>query len=487
MLSQNELLLELYGRRQARKSFRQYVKYTSPEFIWSLFSERVCDELDSFVEAVLQGRRPILILQAPPQHGKSELVSRKFPAYLLGRFPDIHIGTASYATDLAESMARDVKRNIIDDAHARVFPCSGEKLPKYSIDRISEFSNPGGSGTYFGVGIGGGMTGRPIDVGIIDDPIKNAKEALSETVKKAMWEWKTSVFDTRPSKNSGQIIMATRWAQDDLSGMTIERNSDSERLRVLNFPAINEEGEVGFDPSLPKGALVPALHPIEQLKEIKAASSEYWWAAQYQGSPKAAGGNIFKDSGIHYYLPNDLPKKFDKIIASWDCTFKDTDGSDFVVGQIWGKKEANSYLLDQVRARMSFTETVKAVVALKQKWPRCREILIEDKANGPAVIDTLKMSVPGLLPIEPDGSKLARAHAVTGYWEAGNVWIPEKSIAPWITEFVSEVTTFPAASNDDQVDALTQALRRLYPAFDRLRITQAVLDKAMGRHPSQIR
>ena len=182
-----------------------------------------------------------------------------------------------------------------------------------------------------------------------------------------------------------------------------------------------------------------------------------------------------------YYLPKDLPEKFDKMCASWDCTFKDTDGTDFVVGQVWGKIGANSYLLAQVRARMSFTKTVDEVTTLHELWPRARAILIEDKANGPAVIDTLKSKVPGILPIEPDGSKLARAHAVTSYWEAGNVWLPDPSLYPWVKDLVSELTSFPAGANDDQVDAMTQALRHLYPLFNKLNITQAALNNAMGK------
>ena len=130
---------------------------------------------------------------------------------------------------------------------------------------------------------------------------------------------------------------------------------------------------------------------------------------------------------------------------------------------------------------MSFTKTVKEVVALRSAWPRTKEILIEDKANGPAVIDTLKASVSGIIPIEPDGSKLARAHAVTSYWEAGNVWLPHPDLFPWVKELVGELTGFPASANDDQVDALTQALRRLYPLFNKLKISQEALNKAMGR------
>jgi predicted phage terminase large subunit-like protein len=130
---------------------------------------------------------------------------------------------------------------------------------------------------------------------------------------------------------------------------------------------------------------------------------------------------------------------------------------------------------------MSFTKTLTEVCDLRDKYPRVREVLIEDKANGPAVIDTLKSKVPGIIPVEPDGSKLARAHAVTSYWEAGNVWLPHPDTAPWIKDYVSEMTSFPASANDDQVDATTQALRRLYPLFNKLKITQEALNKALGR------
>jgi predicted phage terminase large subunit-like protein len=457
-----------------------YIGYTNPKYRASGFSAAVCAALDLFLLDVQAGRRPILILQAPPQHGKSEIVSRKLPAYILGRFPSWRVGGASYSDELANAMAQDVRRNLADDRHKKLFPQPEEKR-RYDVNRTGEFTAPGGSGGYLGVGVGAGLTGRPLDIGIIDDPVKNEKEALSPTVKEGHWNWYQSVFTTRLSENSGQIIMATSWAEDDLPGRVMSHFKGDPRLTVLRFPAINMRGEVGYNPQLPEGPLVPELHSLAKLQETKGLLSDYWWAALYQQNPRPLGGNVFKEDGVRYYLPKDLPAKFDKVLASWDCTFKDTDGTDYVVGQVWGKAGANSYLLAQVRQRMSFTKTVREVVTLREAWPRTREILIEDKANGPAVIDTLKASVPGIIPIEPDGSKLARAHAVTSYWEAGNVWLPHPDIAPWVKDLVAELTTFPASANDDQVDALTQALRRLYPLFNKLKITQEALNKAMGR------
>lgn len=477
--TKSEAARELLRRRGARKSLAEYIAYTNPKFKWSAFSLTVCAALDQFLIDMQEGKRPILILQAPPQHGKSEIASRKLPSYIMGRFNDWRIAAASYSNSLAGTMSLDVRRNLVSKHHLALFPTPVNK-PRYSVNRNGEFSSPYGDGGYIGDGIGGGFTGRPADIFIIDDPVKNAQEALSEVTKKGHWDWYQTVATTRLSENSGQIIMATSWAEDDLAGRIQTEFAGNPRLKVLRFPAINLPDEAGYNPELPEGALVPELKSLGFLQEVKGLLSDYWWAAMYQQTPKAIGGNVFKDKHVQYYLPKDLPARFDKLINSWDCTFKDTDGTDFVVGQAWGKYGANSYLLDQRRERMSFTKTVKEVIGLRNDHPRTREILIEDKANGPAVIDTLKSSVPGIIPIEPDGSKLARAHAVTAYWEAGNVWLPDPSIAPWIKQYVAEMTTFPAAANDDQVDATSQALRRLYPLVGKLGSMQDAINQVMG-------
>lgn len=454
-VSKQQAAQELLKRRSARASLHQFIQYINPDYITSSFSRTVCDELDQFLLDMINGRRPILILGAPPQHGKSDIVSRYLPAYFFGKYPDLRIAGLSYAKDLASDMNRDVQRIMMSDEYKKLFPKSALNAKRVvTIDveakRNSEtFEVLGCKGTYISQGVGGPLTGKKVDLGIIDDPIKNAKEALSLTTKKSIWNWYVSTFKTRLSKNSGEIIMATRWATDDLSGRVLETTP---RAKVLAFPAINEQGE----------ALVPELHPKEKLLETKAILGDYFWSAMYQQTPKQAGGSIFKDEWVRYYLPKDLPTSFDTVIHSWDMTFKDSEGTDFVVGQVWGKKGANSYLLHQVRARMSFTATLKAVKRTADEFPKGLRKLVEDKANGPAVIDSLKNTVAGLVPVEPDGSKVARAHAVTAVWEAGNVFLPHKDIAPWITEFVEEITTFPVGANDDQVDGMTQALRDLY-------------------------
>lgn len=446
---------ELIRRREARESLHSFITYLDDEYITSDFSLRTCEALDRFLVRMMNGERPILILGAPPQHGKSQIVSRYLPAYVFGKYPDLRIAGLSYAMDLASSMNRDVQRVIMSPEYQVVFPDT--RLSDKRVVTIEgqakrnseEFEIVGRKGAYVGQGVGGPLTGKRVDLGIIDDPIKNAKEALSPTVKQGVWNWYVSTFLTRLSKNSGQIIMATRWATDDLSGKVLEAY---ERAESLVFPAISLDGE----------ALVPELHPLDKLLETKATLGDYFWSAMYQQSPKPMGGAIFKDIGVNYYFKHDLPDSFDQVICSWDMTFKDGEGTDYVVGQVWGKKGANSYLLAQIRKRMGFTETKQSVVNLANRFPEARIKLVEDKANGPAVIDALKNTVSGLTPVEPDGSKVARAHAMTGEWEAGNVWLPHPDIAPWITDFVSNVTTFPACPHDDEIDAMTQAIRFLY-------------------------
>ncbi|EPG6560090.1 phage terminase large subunit [Morganella morganii] len=454
-VSKQDAARELLRRRSARKSLHEFIRYINPEYITSHFSETVCASLDNFLIEMMAGKRPILILGAPPQHGKSDIVSRYLPAYFFGKYPDMRVAGLSYGKDLASDMNRDVQRIMMSEEYKALFPESclnAKRVVTVEIEakRNSEtFEIVGRKGAYISQGIGGPLTGKKVDLGIIDDPIKNAKEALSPVTKKATWNWYISTFKTRLSKNSGEIIMATRWATDDLSGRVID---SSDKAKVLAFPAINERGE----------ALVPELHPIDSLLEKKALFGDYFWSAMYQQAPKPGDGQIFHEEFARYYLPKDLPDTFDEVIHSWDMTFKDSDGTDYVVGQVWGKKGANAYLLYQIRKRMSFTETLKAVKLLADKYPQARRKLVEDKANGPAVIDTLKTTVSGLVPIEPDGSKIARAHACTAEWEAGNVWLPHKDIAPWVTETVEEITTFPFAGHDDTVDAMTQALRYLY-------------------------
>jgi len=431
-----------------------FVSYLSPDYIHSDFSRSVCSELDAFLLQVMRGERPVLLLQAPPQHGKSQLVSRFLPAYIFGRYPDSRVAACSYSADLAKDMNRDVQRIMLDGPYQTLFPGSSLNQKRVvtvegqALRNSDRFDILGRRGYYVCAGVGGPLTGKSVDIGIIDDPIKNEAEARSATIKKSILAWYRSVFLTRLSKRSGQIIMATSWATDDLVATVAK---DNRRARHLKFPAISPEGK----------ALVPELHPLTKLLETKALLTPGQWSAMFQQTPVREGGNIFQEQWIRRWHQGSLPESFDEIILSWDMTFKDTDGSDYVVGQVWGRKGIRYYLLYQVRDRMSFTASRDAVVAMVGQYPAHAGVLVEDKANGPAVLDSLRDKIHGLIAVEPDGSKVARAYAVTALWAAGNVYIPEEEMFLWVKDFTDELVAFPAGANDDQVDAMTQALRHL--------------------------
>lgn len=373
-----------------------------------------------------------------------------FPAYALGRNPDLSIIATSYSADLASRMNRDVQRIIESEEYRAIFP--GVHLPgkNSSQFRTSDFFEvEGHNGGYRSAGVGGGITGMGGNILLLDDVLKDRAAADSPTIRQNIWDWYTSTLYTRLAPGGGIIIINTRWHMADLSGRLLEAaaRGEGDHWRVVNFPAIATADE----PHRKAGeALHPERYPLEQLLAIKKALGTRDWEALYQQRPTPDGGAIFKSEWLRFWLPKDLPEQFDQLLISWDMTFKDGDDTDFVVGQVWGRKGADRYLLDQVRRRMGFTDTVAAFRALAAKWPGAARKLVEDKANGPAVIDALKHAVPGIIPVEPDGSKTARAHAVTTFFEAGNVLIPHPEHCPWVREYVAELTQFPGAPHDDQ-------------------------------------
>jgi predicted phage terminase large subunit-like protein len=246
----------------------------------------------------------------------------------------------------------------------------------------------------------------------------------------------------------------TRWHQEDLAGYLLSQHDA--KWEEIRIPALAEDHDpLGRSPGQ---ALCPERYDEARLEETKLTLGSRMWNALYQQRPSAAEGNIFKRQWWKFY--SERPAQFDCLIQSWDLAFKDTKTSDFVVGQVWGKIGANKYLVDQIRARMDFPETVRAIRSLSSKYS-CSAKLVEDKANGPALIDTLKKEISGLIAVKPDGSKEARASAVSAQVEAGNVYLPNPTTAPWVNDFIEECSNFPNGANDDQVDAMTQALKRL--------------------------
>ena len=448
----------------ARRHLADFALYTDSLYQMNWHHALLCEYLDRFVAKEITR----LMVFMPPRHGKSELVSRKLPAFIFGKNPDASIIATSYSADLAGRMNRDAQRIIDSDEYADIFPntyLSGKSNRSITLKgnylRNSEmFEIVNHRGSYRSAGVGGGITGMGGDYIIIDDPIKNREEANSTTYRNKVWDWYASTLYTRLEKDAALLVTLTRWHEDDLAGRLIEaaKVPDGDDWVIISLPAIREDGQCEYDRRETGEPLWAYKYDIDRLANIKATIGGYEWNALYQQRPAPQEGAMFKREWWQRWreMSGDL---FD-FLQSWDCAFKDKSTSDFVVGQVWArsrKNPANRYLLDQVRARMTFTETVQAIRDLSAKWPKTTRKLIEDKANGTAVIDVLKKEIPGILPVEPLGGKVVRAHAVTAVVEARNVYIPDATIAPWVFDFVEELASFPSATHDDQVDAMTQA------------------------------
>lgn len=392
------------------------------------------------------------IITIPPRHGKSEFISNYVPTWYLDTFPDRRIILASYAAKFAAKWGRKTRTNL------ETFDLSRTIIRQDSraADRF-ETTKGGGMIT---AGVGGPITGEGANLAIIDDPIKNWQEAMSETRRQTIKDWFESTLYTRLEPNSTIILLMTRWHEDDLAGYLINEHEDDWEL--INMPAIAESNDL-LGRKLGE-ALCPQRYDAETLEKIMRAVGSRVSNSLYQQRPAPAEGEHWKRSYWQYWNHQTLPDDFETIIQSWDLTFKDHAQSksgkvDWVVGQVWGKLKANYYLLDQVRGQWGFTKTKEMIVQLSKKWPKAKRKLIEDKANGAAVQDDLKDSVTGLILIEPKGGKLARVTASEPAIESGNVYLPDPSIYPWVKDFIEEAAAFgPQAKNDDQVDAASQAI-----------------------------
>lgn len=417
-----------------------------------------------------------LIISMAPQEGKSVRVANDFPVWALTKNPDLRIVTASYGQSLANRNGRAVRNRI------QTHPELGLKIAADN-GSVQEWTIEGHEGGMFSVGVGAGVTGRPADMLIIDDPIKDRKEADSELQRDTVWDWWTDAASARLAPGAPVVIILTRWHQDDLAGRLVERDPDS-GWKVINIPAQAdhrpEKGEVDVLGREPGEFMVSARGRSwkQWVQRMKQAGSRTW-ASLYQGRPSPQSGGVFPaeelwsrystpiwtqeydgDGKLVHMVPG-IGRADHELVQSWDLAFKDSKGSDYVVGQVWLRVGNTAYLLDQVRERLNFSDTVKAIKEMSRKWPQAVAKFIEDKANGPAVINTLQQQLVGLIPIEPEGSKYARASAISPLTESQNVVLPTEGLLPNVTQLLEEAKNFPNSSHDDTIDAMSQAINRL--------------------------
>lgn len=412
-----------------------------------------------------------LIICMAPQEGKSVRVAGDFPTWLLARNPDLRIVTASYGQSLANRNGLAIRRRITGhpDLGLRIAPDNGS---------VHEWSLDGHEGGVLSVGVGAGVTGRAADVLIIDDPIKDRAQADSLTYRDNVWDWWTDAASARLAPGAPVILILTRWHHDDLAGRLLDRDKDAGWVE-LNIPAQCDNPDT--DPlGRAEGEFMDSARrrTTRQWEQRKRTAGTRTWASLYQGRPTPDTGNLFPSDGWARYdrplwierddgsrwIPEADRDPNIELAQSWDFTFKDTDHSDYVVGQVWMRRGPDAFLLDQVRRRAGFSESCQAMLDLTARWPQAVGKYVEDKANGPAIMNALRSKVSGLIPVNPEGSKYARAAAITPLVEAGNVILPDPVAVDgtaWVTDLTEEARDFPSAAHDDTVDAMSQAVHRL--------------------------
>jgi predicted phage terminase large subunit-like protein len=293
---------------------------------------------------------------------------------------------------------------------------------------------------------------------IIDDPVKNREEANSRTYRDKLWEWYTSTLYTRQENNGSILLTMTRWHEDDLAGRLLDlakKDPKADQWEVLTLPALVED-ETRHPRDLRKNgeALWESKYPPSELMKIKATVGIYDWSAMYQQRPQPAGGTIFRREWMNKTY-RELPAGA-QIIQSWDLPFKDSAASAKCAGIVMARKGAELFFVDCVNDKMSFVDSVTAIKNLSDKHPKARAKVIEDKANGPAIISYLKNDVTGMIPFNPRGSKEDRALSVSPYFEAGNIYFPEYSA--WKGDLIDDLLRFPGGTYKDTVDATVQAI-----------------------------
>ena len=415
--------------------------------------------------AVREGKIRRLIINLPPRHLKSLMASIAFPAWCLGQDPSAQILCVSYAQDLADKLARDCRGIMTSPWYQRIF--STRLAPHRQA--VQEFITTR-QGYRLATSTGGVLTGRGADIILIDDPLK-PEEALSDAQRKAGNEWYDHTLYSRLNdKRHGVIvIIMQRLHEDDLIGHVLAQ----EGWEVLSFPAIAEADEVHRIETIwgaqcfrrrQGEALHPDREPLETLDRIRRTIGEYNFAGQYQQSPAPLGGGLVRAEWFKRYGEKDRPERFDRIVQSWDTANKATELSDFSVCTTWGVKGKDLFLLGLFRRRLEYP-ALKRAVREQQSLFDAKEVLIEDKASGTQLIQELiNDGCHGVTRYQPTCDKIMRLHAQTAMIENGFVHIPET--APWLAEYLHELTVFPKGKHDDQVDSTAQFLdwfKKPYP------------------------
>lgn len=437
--SKNDILIEL-----SKRKFEHYVQYANgSSFIHGKFTRYLCKTVQDFIETDTGNAYDILLLSVAPQHGKSETITRTLPSWLLGRFPKEQSMLIAYESTFAEEFLEHNRRKLKDN-----------NIFGLNITRdISEKVETDQGGAIRAMGFKSGITGRTAKYVIIDDPIKNQEQADSKVIRDKIWKEFNSSVRSRLKPSAKIIIIMTRWHKEDLAGMIMANEPNT---TVINFPVECETdtdimGRVYGEMLCPEMGRTRAWWDSFKLGYQNEFGSRSVLALYY-GRPSNEAGGIFQRKWFENNYYTDRPK-FAYMAISLDATFKGNEDSDFVAIQVWVKLGQHYYLLYRFKQRMGFSDTLKKMLEVVRMFGLYNVILVEDKANGSAIIEMLRKSCRSVVEIEPYGNKISRANAISPIVESGCV-----HIKPDHSELIEEAVDFPNSDHDDEVDCMSQAI-----------------------------
>lgn len=459
LLSKKLQLKQQLFKDQAADRLALFLNYSMPSYSRQWFHTLIADKC----QALYEGRIKKLMVFVPPQHGKSEIVSRKFPAWVLGQDPSHKIVGCSYSADLAEGFSRSIQLTIDSDEYQRVF--TDTRLPSRGgggLIRNVDYFDTTSRGFYKAVGVTGGLTGTPVDLAIIDDPVKDKLEAYSETYRQRVWDWYTDVLLTRLHNESKQLLIMTRWHDDDLAGRILKMERDE--WEVVCLPAVKEDNSNSDDPRDIGEALWENRHSLERLRAMESRSARTF-AALYQQHPSIEGGNIVhkdwfrtislasfqaiksNDIKVHFFLDTAYDEKKKK---------SDNDPSGIVAACKIGR---HLYIVNAAKVWKRFPDLIKFLPSwvMANGYTNGSTLRIEPKANGKSVVHQL-MEETDLNVCEtppPTDSKAVRLNTNSAKIECGRVFIVEGT---WNDAYLSELSQFPAAAHDEYVDITNYAI-----------------------------
>jgi predicted phage terminase large subunit-like protein len=433
--------------------------------VWNWHLELICEYLtligNGNFKTVCKDCEGI-IFNVPPRTMKSLLISVFFPIWVWTTRPALRFMFVSYSEKLSTQHSV-FRRSLIEsgwyqERWSKSFSLSRDQNVKSHYENSER-------GVMFSTGMQATATGMGGDILIFDDPL-NPEQAISQAEREAVNVRFDTTFRSRINDPATgvKIIIMQRLHELDLTGHVLAR--ESSRWKHVSLPAIAEQAETIkllngqlVQERNPGDLLWPERLPQSFLESQRVGMGSWAFNGQYQQSPAPLEGGIVKRQWVHFY--RQLPEKFEFVVQSWDCTFSGGSDNDFVAGQVWARSGGKYFMLPyRMYERLDFSPTMAAIKTCHARFPQAHAVLIEDKANGPAIISELRKEIPGVIAVNPEGGKIARAQATAPLWESGSIELPDPQIfgLSWMEDYLHNICTFPKAAHDDDMDSTSQAL-----------------------------